>query len=52
MPEKRPPQGMKIRESKTLGFYAEGLSKFPVFSFEEIEKRMDEGSKHRSVAAT
>ncbi len=50
--DKRPPQGMKIRESQTLGFYAEGLRKVPVRSFEEIEERMDEGTSHRSVAAT
>ena len=43
---------MKIRESKTLGFYPEGLRKCPVSSFAEIEKRMDEGSKNRSVAST
>ena len=48
----RPPNGMKIRESQTLGFYAEGLRKVPVKSFVEIEKRMDEGSRNRSVAAT
>jgi hypothetical protein len=50
--EKRPPQGMRVRESQTLGFYAEGLRKVPVRSFEEIEARMEEGAKHRSVAAT
>ena len=43
---------MKIRESRTLGFYAEGLRKFPVNTFEEIERKIEEGSKHRSVAAT
>lgn len=31
--EKRPPQGMKIRESQSLGFYAEGLKKVPVRNF-------------------
>lgn len=43
---------MKIRESQSLGFYAEGLSKFPVRNFKEIEAKMDEGTSHRSVAAT
>ena len=43
---------MKIRESQTMGFYAESLKKVPVRSFKEIEKRMDEGSKHRSIAST
>jgi len=43
---------MKIRESQSLGFYAEDLCKVPVRNFDEIERRMDEGNKHRSVAAT
>lgn len=43
---------MKIRESQSLGFYAEGLIKIPVRSFSEIEQRMDEGNRHRSVGAT
>jgi hypothetical protein len=43
---------MKIRESASLGFFAEGLKKVPVRSFQEIEARMDEGTGHRSVAAT
>lgn len=43
---------MKIRESPSLGFYAEGLRKFPVRSLAEIEKRIEEGSKNRSIAAT
>ncbi len=43
---------MKIRESASLGFYAEGLKKYPVRNFAEIEAKMDEGTKNRSVAAT
>lgn len=31
---KRPSNGMKVRESPSLGFYAEGLRKYPVKSFE------------------
>lgn len=34
---KRPSNGLKIRESPSLGFYAEGLRKYPVRSFNEIE---------------
>ena len=49
---KRPPQGMRIRESQSLGFYPEGLKKVPVKSFEEIEARIEEGTSHRSIAAT
>jgi len=51
-PSHRPANGMKIRESPSLGFYAEGLRKYPVKSFNEIEAKMEEGSKNRSVAAT
>ena len=43
---------MKIRESKTLGVYVENLTKWPVKSFEEIEGKMAEGNKARSIAAT
>lgn len=32
-PKNRPPQGMKIRESASLGFFAEGLKKVPVRNF-------------------
>jgi hypothetical protein len=41
--DKRPPQGLKIRESQSLGFYAEGLRKVPVQSFKAIEDRIEEG---------
>ncbi len=34
---KRPQGGLKIRESKTLGIFVEGLVKFPVETYEEIE---------------
>lgn len=51
-PKNRPPNGMKIRESASLGFFAEGLKKVPVHNFHEIENRMNEGVSHRSIAAT
>lgn len=50
--DNRPRRGMRIRESRTLGFFAQGQKKYPVRSYEEIEKRMDNGSKNRTVAAT
>ena len=49
---KRSKEGFKIREHKTLGIYVEGLSKHYVDTYESIEKKMDEGSKNRSIAAT
>lgn len=49
---KRPQNGLKIRENKTLGVYVEGLTKHEVFSYVDIEKRMEDGSKNRSLAST
>ena len=49
---KRPTGGLKVREHKVYGVYVEGLTKYPVDSYEAIEAKMDEGSKHRTVAAT
>ena len=34
--DKRPKQGLKIRESKKLGIYVQGLSKHAVSSYAEI----------------
>lgn len=48
----QPKTGLKIREHNTLGVYVEGLSKYPVLSFSEIEAKIDEGTKNRSVSAT
>ena len=42
--EKRPRQGLKVRESKNLGIYVEGLSKHPVDSYEAIERLMEKGN--------
>lgn len=49
---KRPKEGHKIREHKTLGIYVEGMSKHFVDTYDSIEKKMDEGSRNRSIAAT
>ena len=50
--QKRPGNGLKIRESKALGIFVDGLSKHAVTSFEEIEKVMSIGESHRSKGAT
>jgi hypothetical protein len=34
--QKRPNNGLKIRESKALGIFVDGLSKHAVTSFEQI----------------
>jgi hypothetical protein len=49
---KRPKEGLKIRESKTLGIFVDGLSKHPVSSYEEIDKIMKRGEGNRSLGAT
>jgi len=48
----RPAQGLKIRESKTLGIYVDGLSKHPVTSYEEIASKMDSGYDNRTIGST
>jgi hypothetical protein len=48
----RPSTGLKIRESKALGIFVDGLSKHAVSSFEQISKVMEVGESHRSKGAT
>jgi kinesin family protein 13 len=48
----RPTQGLKVRESKTLGIFVDGLSKHPVTSYEEIASKMDSGYDHRTIGST
>lgn len=45
-------QELKICEHKTLGVYVDGLEKYSVDSYEKIQKKIDEGSNNRSIAAT
>ena len=49
---KRPTTGLKIRESKALGIFVDGLSKHAVSSYDEISKVMATGESHRSKGAT
>ncbi|MCQ2818408.1 MAG: hypothetical protein MJ252_14165 [archaeon] len=51
-PNKRPTQGLKIRESKVLGTFVDGLQKFPVTSYEQISKKMDQGYENRTIGST
>lgn len=48
----RPSQGLKIREHKILGPYVEGLTKYPVTTYEEIAKKMDDGGENRTIGST
>ena len=43
---------LKICEHKKLGIYVEGLMKHSVANYHEIEKKIEEGSNNRSIAAT
>lgn len=49
---KRTSSGLKIRENSTVGVYVEGLSKWPVLSYKDIEKKIDDGNKNKTIAAT
>ena len=51
-PKQRPNGGLKIRESKVLGIFVEGLTKYPVTSYEQIAQKMDEGYQNRTIGAT
>lgn len=48
----RSTQGLKVRESKTVGVYVEDLTKYPVDSYRAIELKMEEGFKTRTIAST
>lgn len=50
---KAPPKGgLKVREHPKQGFYVEDLTTVPVNSYKEIEKKVNEGTKNRTIAAT
>jgi kinesin family protein 13 len=51
-PNDRVKGGLKVRESKTLGVYVEGLTTYNIKSYAEIAAKMDEGSRNRSIGAT
>lgn len=41
-----------MRENKAFGIYVEDLSKWPVQSYSEIEKKIEEGTRNRTIAST
>ena len=45
-------QGLMIRQDPTNGFYAQGLDKKIVSSYDAITKLMDEGTSNRTIAST
>ena len=51
-PALKPQGGLKVRESASGAIYVQGLSKYPVDSYEMIEKKMNEGYDNRSIGST
>jgi len=49
---KKPAGGLKVRESASGAVYVQGLSKFPVDSYEMINKKMEDGYNNRSIGST
>jgi len=50
--EKRPKDGLAVRESPAKGVYVEGCESIPVASYFEIQKAIDKGTMNRTVGAT
>lgn len=46
------PGGLKVRESQSGAVYVQGLSKYPVDSYEMIAQKMDQGYDNRSIGST
>lgn len=44
--------GLKVREHKAKGFYVESLVSVPVKSYVDIDRKIQEGTKNRTVAST
>eukprot|EP00730_Choanoeca_flexa_P004716 TRINITY_DN11781_c0_g1_i2.p1 TRINITY_DN11781_c0_g1~~TRINITY_DN11781_c0_g1_i2.p1 ORF type:complete len:975 (+),score=271.67 TRINITY_DN11781_c0_g1_i2:494-3418(+) len=44
--------GMKVRQHPKKGFYVENLRVVPVSNYADIEARIEEGTKNRTIAAT
>ncbi|KAK6165825.1 hypothetical protein SNE40_022663 [Patella caerulea] len=44
--------GLKVRQHPTKGFYVESQSNWPVDSYDEINNKINEGTRNRTVAST
>ncbi len=51
-PKQKPTGGLKVRETPSGAVYVQGLSKYPVDSYEMIQRKMDEGYNNRSIGST
>jgi len=50
--DSRPTGGLRVRESKIVGVFVEGLTKHPVSSYAEVEQMMEIGNTNRSIGST
>lgn len=50
--KERPQEGLKVRESRALGVFVDGLSKHACSCYDDIAKVMAIGESHRSKGAT
>ena len=48
----KPTGGLKVRETPSGAVYVQGLSKYPVDSYEMIQRKTDEGYNNRSIGST
>jgi kinesin family member 1 len=51
-PNKRPKDGLKIRQHPKIGVYVENMVKVPVASYEEIESQINNGTANRTIGET
>jgi hypothetical protein len=51
-PKLKPTGGLKVRETPSGAVYVQGLSKYPVDSYEMIQRKTDEGYNNRSIGST
>jgi pSer/pThr/pTyr-binding forkhead associated (FHA) protein len=51
-PKGNPPGGLKVRSRPGVGVYVDGLTPVAVADYPQIEARMEEGTRNRTVAST
>ena len=51
-PNKRPKDGLKIRQHPKIGVYVENVVKVPVSSYAEIEAQIEHGTSNRTIGST
>jgi len=49
---KRPKEGLKVREHQKTGVFVEGVSDVPVSSYEEIDRQFEVGNMNRTIGQT